>query len=101
MKSEARRKERNTEIIERLKQNYTKIVDLTSYENEKNGSKILEGTGALVLDNVNKIAFVCISQRADKELSEIWANQFGYKLVSFRAVDKGNNPIYHTNVVMR
>lgn len=77
------------------------ILDLT--ENEKIG-KFLEGTGAMVLDRVNKFAYCVLSPRAHMEALDEFCTALGYKPVAFEAVQdfgKGKQvPIYHTNVMM-
>lgn len=42
-------------------------------------------TGVLVIDRVNGVAYVDISERADESLAHEWAKELGYKdLVTFR-----------------
>jgi hypothetical protein len=60
----------------------------------------LEGTGGLVLDRVNKIGYVALSQRANIQIAQHWAKKLGYTLVTFRATDANGHTIYHTNVMM-
>lgn len=77
---------------------YSTVIDLSNAVEE---SLFLEGTGSLVLDRVNSVAYVGLSERADAGLADKWADILGYKeVVSFDAVDGSNNPIYHTNVLM-
>lgn len=76
------------------------IIDLTSFENEK---KFLEGTGALVLDRVNKIAYCSLSPRANEDVLEEFCKLTNYRLLKFHSTQNFNNketPIYHTNVMM-
>jgi hypothetical protein len=48
-------------------------------------SRYFEGTGSLVLDRVNGVAYVGLSERADEALARQWAEQLGYQeLVTFR-----------------
>ncbi len=75
----------------------TKILDLTYFE--KSG-KALEGTGSLVLDRQNKIAYGSISPRTNKEVLEEFSKISGYKSITFQSQDKDNKLIYHTNVMM-
>ncbi len=43
------------------------------------------GAGVLVLDRVNGVAYVDVSERADHQLAEEWVQRLGYgKLVAFR-----------------
>ena len=48
------------------------IYDLTRWS--KSGVA-LEGTGSLVLDRHSRTAYVATSQRADRNLAEIWAKE--------------------------
>ncbi|PVD52366.1 amidinotransferase [Terrimonas sp.] len=94
-----RRLERKPELIEMLKHKYNieRIIDLTHYE-EKN--KFLEGTGSMVLDRDNRIAYACLSPRTDIAVLDDFCRQMSYLPVVFTATDKNNTPIYHTNVMM-
>jgi hypothetical protein len=39
----------------------------------------------LVIDRVNRVAYVDLSERADESLAQEWVHQLGYKdLVTFR-----------------
>lgn len=94
-----RRLERRLDIIENLKKSFqvNKIIDLSFHEKENH---FLEGTGSIVFDHQNKIAYACLSHRTDKTLFENTVKQFGYKPISFIATDKNVQEIYHTNVMM-
>jgi hypothetical protein len=94
-----RRLERRLDIIEDLKSKFSvsEIIDLSNFEAE---NLFLEGTGSLILDRVNQIAYACFSPRADKELLQIFGEQFDYEMIVFDALDRQGKPIYHTNVVM-
>ncbi|MDC0230988.1 arginine deiminase-related protein [Aureispira] len=97
--SENRRPERRPEIINILKHQYqiTNLIDLSAYENEK---KFLEGTGSIVFDHKNKIAYACLSPRTDQILFEYCSKLLGYKAISFNAYNQNKIEIYHTNVMM-
>eukprot|EP00177_Eucheuma_denticulatum_P006605 GFKZ01012015.1.p1 GENE.GFKZ01012015.1~~GFKZ01012015.1.p1 ORF type:complete len:539 (-),score=75.93 GFKZ01012015.1:1143-2759(-) len=99
MKDETRRKERR--LVQRLLTSgrYTQVYDLTREEDAIKPS-FLEGTGSLVLDRVNRVAYVAESARSDLKLARQWARVMGYQLVDFQAVDRGSRAIYHTNVMM-
>lgn len=99
MQAQNRRTERRKEIIELLKQNFeiNQIKDFSVFENE---NRFLEGTGSIVFDHVNKIAYACLSPRTDKELLLKLCSILGYKPCYFHAWDKTGNEIYHTNVMM-
>ena len=99
MFAENRRQERKPAVLEQVKQQFKveHLVDLTHYENEKH---FLEGTGSMVLDRDNKIAYACISQRTDENILAEFCEKMGYESVLFEAVDANGKPIYHTNVLM-
>lgn len=94
-----RRPERRTDIIDSLKKNFliNEVVDLSNYENE---NKFLEGTGSIVFDHENKIAYACLSPRTDKELFITVCERLNYRPVYFFAYDGSGTEIYHTNVMM-
>jgi len=99
MFSENRRLERRKDILESLKDKFevNHVSDLSFYEIQY---AFLEGTGSMVLDRVNKIAYACLSVRTDQEVLDNFCMLTGYESVSFQAVDSTNFPIYHTNVMM-
>ncbi|MBV6644969.1 MAG: amidinotransferase [Cyclobacteriaceae bacterium] len=102
MFAENRRKERDKEILTTLSTQYqvTEIVDLTKWEQKSN---FLEGTGSLILDRINKMAYAALSDRTHSQVLKAFDRQSGYEVCSFRAmqtVDGRRLPIYHTNVMM-
>jgi hypothetical protein len=99
MQAENRRMERRLELMDELKQKFEirQINDLSSFENEE---KFLEGTGSMVLDRENKIAYACLSPRTDLDVLSSFCLQSGYRPVSFHSVDRHGKEIYHTNVMM-
>jgi hypothetical protein len=99
MLTKNRRIERNPEIVDEIKKRYmiTEIVDL-SREEEK--GRILEGTGSVVFDHVNKIAYANESSRTDRYLFYDVCEMLGYTGVFFKAVDERGMDIYHTNVIL-
>ena len=91
-----RRLERSKENIKFLENVYSLKNDFSTYEKD---NQFLEGTGSLVLDRINKIAYMSISKRSSVTLATHWANRRGYTLNLFSSyID--DVPIYHTNVVM-
>lgn len=60
----------------------------------------LEGTGSLVLDRINRIAYVVLSERSDITLAQKWGRIMGYEIIAFHATDNQGRPVYHTNVIM-
>ncbi|TRZ75784.1 MAG: amidinotransferase [Chitinophagaceae bacterium] len=99
MYAENRRAERKSSVIEFLQSNYIieNVLDISDFEKE---GKFLEGTGSMVLDHQNKIAYGCISERLDKEAYISWCDKMKFKPIYFKAVDDKAQPIYHTNVMM-
>lgn len=99
MMAENRRLERREDIISQLEDEFKvkHIIDLSRFEHEH---KFLEGTGSMVLDRENKIAYACLSPRTDKEVLELFCKESGYKPVLFHAIDENGMDIYHTNVLM-
>lgn len=101
MLAENRRPERRTDILEAVSSEHgfriNRVIDLTHYERD---GKALEGTGSLVLDRVNRIAYACVSPRTDVDVLGDFAQQLDYELVVFEGNDRSGAPIYHTNVLM-
>ena len=96
MQSPNRRIERSDSNINFLNTNYSLKNDLTGYEAQ---NIFLEGTGSLVLDRVNKTAYMAESDRSSVSLASKWSQLRGYDLVHFKSyID--NKPTYHTNVLM-
>lgn len=101
MEARNRRTERRHDIIEHLNDELgllvSEVVDLTKHEN---AGHYLEGTGSMVLDRVNRIAYACLSSRTHLDPLGEFAQRMNYEVVAFNAVDKDGVPIYHTNVLM-
>jgi hypothetical protein len=101
MQAESRRRERRPEIVDtvvhELGFKVSRVVDLTKHET---AGRFLEGTGSLVLDRCNRVAYACLSPRTDPTVFEEWTRALGYEAVSFEALDRGGVPYYHTNVMM-
>jgi hypothetical protein len=99
MMAENRRLERREDIIMGLEDEFKvkHVIDLSHFEHEH---KFLEGTGSMVLDRENKIAYACLSPRTDKIVLDEFCKDSGYKAVHFHAVDQNDMDIYHTNVLM-
>jgi len=99
MYSALRRRERRQDIVEELHKHYrvTDVIDYSAFEEQ---GCCLEGTGSLVFDHLNKIAYVALSNRSDLRVIQRFADDFGYKPITFTSVDSNGHPIYHTNVMM-
>jgi len=99
MYSAARRRERRHDLIDELRKNY-RITDVVDYSLCEEQGQCLEGTGSLVLDHVNKIAYASLSHRTHPEVLKRFCDDFGYEPVTFRSQSADGQPVYHTNVVM-
>jgi hypothetical protein len=99
MYSNLRRRERRQDIVEELRQHYwvTEVIDYSPFEDE---GCCLEGTGSLVFDHLNKIAYVSLSNRSNPKVIQRFADDFSYEAVTFTSIDSNDQPIYHTNVMM-
>jgi hypothetical protein len=94
-----RRAERKQHVLDTIAAKFEvkQQIDFTSKENEDH---FLEGTGSMVLDRDNKIAYACLSPRTDKAVFEEWCSKMNYTPCSFYSVDEKGDEIYHTNVMM-
>ena len=99
MYSALRRRERRQDIVEELRKHY-RVSDVIDYSRFENEGCCLEGTGSLVLDHLNKIAYVSLSNRSNPKVIQRFADDFSYEPVTFTSVDSNGQPIYHTNVMM-
>ena len=94
-----RRRERRADVIEMLKAKY-RVQDVIDYSGLEADGIALEGTGAMVLDHVGRIAYTVKSNRADPVALERFCTHFGYEPMVFDAHDEAGREIYHTNVLM-
>lgn len=92
-----RRIERRNDIIEQVCNNSKKLIDLSYLESQ---NLYLEGTGSLVIDHDFNIAYATISPRTCLAALTIFEEKTGLKVIPFHALDRAQQPIYHTNVVM-
>lgn len=94
-----RRIERRDDIISYLQSNFHVSSINTQMLIHESNNAFLEGTGSMVLDRENKLAYACISKRTDENLFYTWCQERNFQGISFSANDAGI-PIYHTNVMM-
>jgi hypothetical protein len=99
MYSTLRRRERRQDIVVELRKHYrvSEVIDYSAFEDE---GCCLEGTGSLVLDHLNKIAYVSLSNRSNPKVILRFADDFSYDPVLFTSIGPNGEPIYHTNVMM-
>ena len=94
-----RRPERREDVVAHLREHFAvrRVLDLTGHELE---GRFLEGTGAMVLDHVGRIAYACRSQRLDPGLFAEVCAELGYDPLLIDATDRDGMAVYHTNVLM-
>ena len=94
-----RRAERKEHVLEKIMEKFSvaKKIDLSSYEAR---NIFLEGTGSMVLDRDNRIAYACLSPSTDETVLADLCRQMNYTAVVFDATDGNGQAIYHTNVLM-
>lgn len=94
-----RRRERMGNLLVDLKDHYEveNVIDFSSFEVD---NLFLEGTGSIVFDHAQKIAFAVRSPRTHEKVLNQLCEKLGYTPFLFACVDTGQQPIYHTNVVM-
>lgn len=99
MYSPNRRRERRPDVIEMLKQRY-RVQDVIDYSGLEQDDTFLEGTGAMVLDHIERVAYAARSMRTNEVALERFCTHFNFEPVVFDAVDGQGKPVYHTNVLM-
>lgn len=118
MRNRSRSIERQPEIlVNKLKEigvETSRIFDLSYHEKNRKTETIvvkdkkiemsvcieaLEGTGSMVLDRVNKVAYAIESPRTTKGVFDEWCETMAYEGVFFHAENE-KGPIYHSNVIM-
>ena len=98
-----RRDERRMDILDELKNQgfeVSEVVDFTFGEKE---NRFLEGTGSMIFDHENRLAYGSISLRLDEDLFRDFCQKMDFTPVVFHSFQTVNNerlPIYHTNVMM-
>lgn len=99
MFAQNRREERKQTVIDYIKNSFqvTAIHNLSSFEEEK---IFLEGTGSMVLDRKNKIAYAALSPRTNVIVFNKFCSTTKFKPVTFTSRWTDGSPIYHTNVMM-
>ncbi|WP_257625045.1 citrulline utilization hydrolase CtlX [Variovorax boronicumulans] len=99
MHSPSRRRERRADVIELLKSAY-RVQDVIDYSGLEHDGLFLEGTGAMVLDHVARVAYTARSNRADPVALERFSTHFNFEPMLIDTADAHGRPIYHTNVLM-
>ena len=99
MYSPSRRRERRYDILEMLKAEY-RVQDIIDYSCLEYDDLFLEGTGAMVLDHIDRVAYTARSNRADAIALERFCTHFNFEPMAFDAEDSHGRSVYHTNVMM-
>jgi hypothetical protein len=99
MKAVSRRRERRVDVIEMLKSQY-RVQEVIDYSGLEPDGLFLEGTGAMVLDHIDRVAYAVRSDRTDPIALERFSTQFNYEPMVFDARDDNGIAVYHTNVLM-
>ena len=103
MYAENRRLERRPEVIKFLEDEGFNIDNIVDYSSAESENKFLEGTGSMILDRENRIAYCSISKRSNEDLFIEFCEDFEFTPVlfnSYQSVGDKRLPIYHTNVMM-
>jgi hypothetical protein len=94
-----RRLERRWDVIEFLKREY-RVQDVIDYSGLEQDELALEGTGAMVLDHIERVAYVAKSNRADPVILERFCTNFNFEPMAFQSANRQGKAVYHTNVMM-
>lgn len=103
MYAENRRTERRADILDKLEELGFEIKSTIDYSSAEEDNLFLEGTGSIILDRENSLAYAAISPRTDEELFIEFCEDFEYTPIVFTAnqtVGSEREAIYHTNVMM-
>lgn len=95
----SRRGERRLDVVEMLKRHY-RVQDIIDYSGLEVDNLFLEGTGAMVLDHIGRIAYAARSNRTSEVALERFCTHFNFEPMLFEAADANGAKIYHTNVIM-
>ena len=102
MFAENRRLERRDDIINQIKEQFEVTEDI-DYSGAEKDNLFLEGTGSMIFDHDNKLAYGSVSLRLDEGLFRKFCSDFGFQPVVFHSYQTAGEerlPIYHTNVMM-
>jgi hypothetical protein len=96
-----RRLERQTALLDRLAQDchfqVRRTIDLTWLEGDQ---QYVEGTGSLVLDRANRIAYAALSPRTTESGVECATRSINHEACLFTATHASGAAVYHTNVML-
>ncbi len=99
MYAPTRRHERRGDVFNILAKDFD-ILHRIDFSGNEAQNRFLEGTGSIVMDRANRLAYACKSPRTDVGLLEEFCEWADYEKVQFDATDATGQDIYHTNVMM-
>lgn len=99
MFSSVRRDERREDVLETIKPSNVKVKRY-GFEYFEEEDKFLEGTGSMILDRENRIAYACLSERTHVEVLEKFCVLRNYRKIFFHSQDENGQYVYHTNVML-
>ncbi len=99
MMAHNRRLEKREDILNHLlsQSSERRYQDFSKFEKKQ---QYLEGTGSIVFDHLNKIAYAALSPRTHESPARNLADALGYELMCFNTLDESGEPVYHTNVIL-
>ena len=101
MLAPSRRRERRMDLLAGLRERegfeVSRLLDLTHHEL---AGRYLEGTGSVVFDHVERVAYACRSPRTDVLVLQELCAELGYEPCVFTATDRSGVAVYHTNVML-
>ncbi|CAH0153550.1 arginine deiminase-related protein [Chryseobacterium sp. WG14] len=98
-----RRVERREDIIESIKDQGFDVAEIDDWSFSETQGHFLEGTGSMIFDHDNKIAYGSVSLRLDEQLFRDFCAKYDFTPIvfhSYQTVGTERLPIYHTNVMM-
>lgn len=98
-----RRVERREDIIENIKSQGFEVAEVADWSFPEIQGHFLEGTGSMIFDHDNKLAYGSVSLRLDEQLFREFCEKYGFAPIvfhSYQTVGSERLPIYHTNVMM-
>lgn len=72
-------------------------LEVTDFRDKNLG--VLEGTGSVVLDRKENIAYACLSKRCEEAAFLAFCDTYGFAPVPFKA-RQHDADVYHTNVIL-
>lgn len=100
MYAPVRRRERRRQVLDTVLREGFHSERRVNLEYNEKLKRFLEGTGSIIFDHQNRLAYACLSPRTDAGLLDELCQLLNYEAVVFHAVDGKGQDIYHTNVMM-